>query len=295
MKRLALIAITAALAGRPVVRAGLETAALDGGGGRSTGGGCVNDAGIEPVGGLAAHGASLNRAGYIGQLTDPAALTVTGTPAQVAETGTSQLGGIATMDDDTLTVLAGTEIDWSPPVWPLAGISTGGVATPAAVYADTFASVTGRILGVSGSGTLQVLDTLPDNYGSYAGDGLPDGWQVQYFGLDNPDAAPDVDLFGSGEDNLFKYVAGLDPTNPASLFQMQIEPVPGQPGQQNLVFAPRWPDRTYTPMFCSNLIGTPEWTNLLTSLVSDDGTQRTLTDTNAAARLRYYRMHIAYP
>jgi hypothetical protein len=30
-----------------------------------------------------------------------------------------------------------------------------------------------------------VLDTIADNFGSYAGDGIGDDWQVQYSGVDN--------------------------------------------------------------------------------------------------------------
>ena len=33
----------------------------------------------------------------------------------------------------------------------------------------------------------------------------------------NPDAAPDADVTGTGQDNLFKYTAGLDPTNLVAL------------------------------------------------------------------------------
>jgi len=54
-----------------------------------------------------------------------------------------------------------------------------------------------------------VFDTIPDNFRSYAGDGLLDGWQVQYFGQNNPKAGPSVDATGTGQTNLFKCVAGL--------------------------------------------------------------------------------------
>ena len=46
-------------------------------------------------------------------------------------------------------------------------------------------------------------------------------WQVQYFGsTNNPNAAPTADADGTGQNNLFKFLAGLDPTNPASIFQI---------------------------------------------------------------------------
>ena len=71
--------------------------------------------------------------------------------------------------------------------------------------------------------------------GPYAGGGIPDSWLVQYFGLPpNPNAAPTADFTGTGQNNLFKYVAGLDPTNPASVFVLKVANVAGQPTQKLL-------------------------------------------------------------
>jgi hypothetical protein len=270
---------------------------VDGGGGRSSAGSYVNDGCVGGIGGLEDAGTVTNRAGYLGQLTEPASLMVTGFPAQVNETATSQLSGAATMDDASVTALAGTEISWSTPSWPIQLITAGGVATTAVVYANLPGNFSGRYLGVLGSGSLLVVDSIPDNYGTYAGDGLPDSWQNQYFGLDNPNAAPNKDVTGTGQNNLFKYVAGLDPTNAASVFRLRILPVAGQANHKNLVFSPRWTDRTYTPMFRTNLVGGASWTNLLTGTVSNSGTVCTLTDTNATGNARFYRIQIqiTYP
>lgn len=59
--------------------------------------------------------------------------------------------------------------------------------------------------------------------GSYDGngDGLPDIWQIRYFGcVTCPQASPDADVDGDGFDNLQKYLAGTDPTNSASAFRI---------------------------------------------------------------------------
>jgi hypothetical protein len=56
------------------------------------------------------------------------------------------------------------------------------------------------------------------------GDGIPDWWMIQYFGhptgeaSDNSLAQDDAD--GTGMSNLQKYLIGLNPTNPASLFRI---------------------------------------------------------------------------
>jgi PKD repeat protein len=46
-------------------------------------------------------------------------------------------------------------------------------------------------------------------------------WQVQYFGsTTNPAAAPDADPLGKGMSNTDQFLAGLNPTNPTSVFQI---------------------------------------------------------------------------
>jgi hypothetical protein len=46
-------------------------------------------------------------------------------------------------------------------------------------------------------------------------------WQVQYFGCtDCAQAAPDADPLGKGMSNTNQFLAGLNPTNPASVFRI---------------------------------------------------------------------------
>jgi Tol biopolymer transport system component len=59
------------------------------------------------------------------------------------------------------------------------------------------------------------------------GDGIPDLWMTHYFGhpigtADDLSRAPD-DADGTGMSNLQKYLAGLDPTNSASVFRLQLQ------------------------------------------------------------------------
>jgi len=54
-------------------------------------------------------------------------------------------------------------------------------------------------------------------------DGIPDWWRAQYFPPGSGDATnylscATCDADGTGQDNLFKFLAGLDPTNPSSIF-----------------------------------------------------------------------------
>jgi len=267
---------------------------FDSGGGVSTSGSYQVTANLDMIGGIGNAGSETNRTGYIGQLTEVISSSVTGIPSQVNENATNQLSGVATMDDATLTMLIGTDVTWSIPSFPIASISSNGVATMSAVYQNTAGTFSGTYLGVLGSGSLLVLDTIPDNYGTYASDGLRDSWQVQYFGFDNPNAAPGKDVTGTGQNNLFKYIAGLDPTNAASVFRLRIEPVAGEPNRKNLIFHPRWNDRTYTPLFRTNLVS-GAWMTLTNTNVADNSTQRTITDLDATDSSKFYRIQITLP
>lgn len=271
------------------------TGSFDGGGGVSTSTSYQVTASLGMVGEKAGSGSISNNGGV--SVTAPSVKTValSAAPGSVSECSTSQLSGVATMDDLTVTMLTGVDVMWDVPSFPIASIDSNGVATAAAVYQDTLGNFSGHYLGVSGSGSLTVEDTLPDNYGLYDNDGLPDQWQIQYFGLENPDAAPNTDVTGTGQNNLFKYVAGLDPTNTTSLFRLRIEPVAGQPHQKLLIFSPRWNDRTYTPKFRTSWVGEAGWTNLTTFTISDNGTERTVIDTNATGNTRFYRIQISKP
>jgi hypothetical protein len=121
-------------------------------------------------------------------------------------------------------------------------------------------------------------------------------WQIQYFGgTNNPSAAPDVDVTGTGQNNLFKYAAGLDPTNPSSVFVLKITDVAGQPTQKRLTFRPWATARTYTPQYRTDLaLGGYE---LLTGYTGPQTNADAVTviDTNAVEPTKFYRISITYP
>jgi hypothetical protein len=75
----------------------------------------------------------------------------------------------------------------------------------------------GRALSAAEIAQMYTTDTI--------GDGIPNWWRQQYFGAgsstDSTSCAT-CDFDGTGQNNLFKYVAGLDPTNPSSVFGLGI-------------------------------------------------------------------------
>ena len=153
-------------------------------------------------------------------------------------------------------------------------------------------------------GTATNAAVLIDNIRFYSlqadsvGDGIPDSWRAQYF--------PNVDLTGTttnylscatcdadgtGQNNLFKYVVGLDPTNPASVFVLQIQNVPNQPTQKNLVNGPIDNGCTYVVESTTNLVG-GAWSPQAVSAPLTNGTQVTVMDPNANTPSKFYRIDI---
>ena len=212
----------------------------------------------------------------------------------LAEGATLQLNAYQELDDASFHLLAPTTVAWSVVSGPISSVSSAGLASAGLVYQDSAAEISGTFGGFTDTLPLTVRNVNPDNFGTYAGDGLPDGWQVQYFGLDNPLAAPAVDASGTGQTNLFKYTAGLNPTDPASRFTLQIDTVDGQPAQKALTFTPVWTDRTYEVEYTTDLAG-GLWLPLPDGLENTAGQVRTITDPAATGPAKHYRVRITKP
>ena len=253
------------------------------------------DTALDPSGGTVATSASYTlKPGFAGQLYDVVSLVASAQSPTVNEGASMQLAAVLTMDDEsTFSPLSG-EIAWALVSGPVTAISPGGLATSGLVAADGSAAVRAIASGLTADTSFTVLDTIPDNFGSYAADGLGDDWQVQYFGPDNPLAAPLLDPDGDGQSNAFEFTAGLIPTNPLSRFLVSIAPVPGQPGQKQVIFGPLVSGRGYEVK--SSLDLSPvSWTALVGGSVSDNGSQRTVIDTSASEPKKFYKVEIVKP
>lgn len=122
-------------------------------------------------------------------------------------------------------------------------------------------------------------------------------WQIQYFGsTTNPLAAANIDADGTGQNNQFKYAAGLNPTNPASVFVLTIATDTNSASWQDLTFDPWATGRTYTVQFSTDLVN-DAWSPLTTYAgpVTDNVNQITITDTNAVLPQEFYRIEITAP
>jgi hypothetical protein len=293
MKR---ILIASALVASNLHAATLTTHTLDGGGRKTASANYSSDGSLGGIGGIStvASPQETVKHSYIGQLYDVTGVTVTASPTNVNEGGTRQLGAASALDDATALPLQAGDVSWSVANGPLASISAGGLATASNVYQDTAATAKGSYQSKTGTLGLAVLNVNLDNYGTYASDGIDDAWQVQFFGENNANAGPGVDADGDQQNNLFEYVAGLVPTNAASLFLLSVSNVAGVATQKNIVFSPRFSDRTYFVRSSTNL-AQGGFAPVAAASTNDNGPVRTITDLGATEPVKSYGVHITRP
>ena len=272
------------------------TDSADAGGRRATSASYTHDGCAGAFGGVstAPAPARIAKHGYLGQIYEVSSLALSATPTTVNEGTTRQLGASALLDDATTLNISSSSVNWSLVSGPILSISAGGLATAGNVYQDTPATVQGAWLNKTATLGLNVLNVGNDDFGTYAGDGLDDDWQVQYFGVGNPNAGPNGDPDGDGQNTRYEYTVGSIPTDGTSYFRFRIEAVPGQPTHKNLIFSPRVAGRTYTPQYKLDL-NLPGWDNLGGISTLDAGPQRTVTDLNAVELTKFYRVHVTLP
>ena len=273
----------------------LTTTCSDPGGGRMTNATVVMDSSIGGVIGFCTNrsGEYTAKLGYAGQLHDLVALQVSATPTTVQETATRQLVALGQFDDDTAGDLSDLA-SWRVVTGALVSVGSDGLATAATVYQNTTGTVAAQHDGKSGTQVLLVLNADPDNYGSYASDGIHDNWQVDYFGLNNPNAAPGEDPDNDGGDNEYEWITGTHPSDSASLFQVVgIEPVSGVSTQKDISFDPTFTSRTYQVVSCEALTS-GVWTALGSYQESTNGTERTVRHVNATNTPTFYRVRVIY-
>ncbi|MEM9479875.1 MAG: hypothetical protein AAGA58_09515 [Verrucomicrobiota bacterium] len=195
----------------------LESHVLDGGGGL---GASSNYSLVHSISeGVSGNGtAYASRGGFVGRLPFGLAtqLVLSAFELTVNEEGTRQIDAEIFYDDGSSAVLPGTSVTWSIVEGPLASISANGLVTADAVYADTTAVLRSESENVFSMLQLTVLEAIEDNFRSYAADDLPDDWQVEYLGIDDPDGGPGDDADSDGESNLIEFAFGTNPGNSGS-------------------------------------------------------------------------------
>ena len=225
--------------------------------------------------------------GFIAQLAPVTRLALTASGTTLPETGTSQLAAWEILADATRAPLAPAAVAWSAASGPIS-VSSVGLVTATPVAQDTAAAAAAAYAGFNASLPLTILNTTGPGF-TYANDGIPDDWQVAYFGIANPNAAPGLDPDHDSFTNGFEYSASLNPTAAGSRFSFTVQPVPGQPTRKNIVFNPRYDTATYTVEASTDL---SHWSPLTSFATTDSGTQRTVTDLAATQANKFYRVLI---
>jgi PKD repeat protein len=121
-------------------------------------------------------------------------------------------------------------------------------------------------------------------------------WLTQYFNCSNClQALMYADADGTGQHNFFKYTAGLDPTNPASVFVIKPSRIQNLPGQFSFQFTPVVAGRIYAPHYSLDP-GSGVWQSL-TNYAGPvtNGDEVTVTDLSATNQSKYYRIDISLP
>jgi hypothetical protein len=133
------------------------------------------------------------------------------------------------------------------------------------------------------------FDGQNNPFGFTAAAASPDGGQPS-----GSDAGPLADPDFDGQNNLFEFTAGVVPTDPQSVFRLNLESVKGQPGRKQLVFSPRWTDRNYR-ILSSSTMQADSWTPVTADSVRDVGSQRIITDAGGTEPQMFYRVEITKP
>lgn len=214
-------------------------------------------------------------------------------PLTIPEGTNTQLVLYQLLDDSTLLTASSVGAVWTR----ISGsftLTSGGLASTQAVASNQTAQVQVVINSSTISGSITIEDSIPDNFGNYAADGIGDDWQVQHFGSNNTNAAPQQDPDGDGLTNLFEFTAGLIPTSGASRFSVSLEDVPGQPGMKRLAFQPAMSGRTFT-LLKSTTLAPGSWQIVPGGTASGNNGMLMLTDPAAAGNRAFYQVQISFP
>lgn len=267
----------------------VPTEVLDSGGQKATSANYANDGSIGAIGRFTAVGAYNSRGGFPGQLFDLTnVLAVNLTPASIGESASRQLAVQAVADDTTRVDLAAAGVGWSS-AGPVS-INASGSATGGSVYQDTAATAVATQGGATGQLALTIQDTLPDNFGLYAGDGIDDSWQIGFFGVDQAAGLATADPDGDGQNNHLEFLAETTPADPLSLLRLRIENVPDKPSWKALIFSPYSKKRSYQVKWTDDL---DQWFPLDTFHEGDLEPEHYIIDEDAQDPTRFYRLEIS--
>jgi hypothetical protein len=191
----------------------IDPTVLDGGGALASSAAYT----LNPSTAPGAAGSSTNytlRSGYAGQLLEIVSIQIENlsSPLTMNERATLQLEVSAIYDDTSRAILADNDLVWSEESGRIESIDPSGLLTAGSVYQDTVTTVRASSGGMFDEFDLTILNIGSDDFGPYASDGLPDTWQVGYFGESSIQGGPNMDFDNDGVINLLEFAFGTDPS-----------------------------------------------------------------------------------
>jgi 1,4-alpha-glucan branching enzyme len=125
------------------------------------------------------------------------------------------------------------------------------------------------------------------------GDGIPDWWRLLWFGnssFTDATSCASCDFDGTGQNNFFKYVAGLNPTDPTQIFTVQIA---ASNQVINLTFGPINSNLSYTVQSSPDLVN---YSGLASATdPQTNGNQVSITDLAPWPSNEFYTIQISLP
>jgi hypothetical protein len=170
-------------------------------------------------------------------------------------------------------------------------ITIPGNATSSSAYAVHFDHASGSPNGLASfpKHTLTGLITLSSRSTSSYNDGIPDSWRLRYFGtIYNLLSVSNADADGTGVNNWQKYIAGLDPTDPASKLTAGLDQPMAQSQQDSVIDWPSMSGKQYVIQRSAALfpaVWTPIYTN------NGTGGYMEIHD-SPTNKFRYYRVSV---
>ncbi|EDY80855.1 hypothetical protein VDG1235_472 [Verrucomicrobiia bacterium DG1235] len=157
----------------------IEAEVLDVGGGRSYSANLMNDGSVGGLSGVSdlSSPVTVVKHGFVGQLYERVGLVVSADSESLNEETSLLLKAEIKLDDASVLSVENSSVTWSP-LSDLLTVDGGGVVAASEVYKVTSGSIRGRVGQWESSVILTVLNSDPDNYREFAGDGIDDALQV---------------------------------------------------------------------------------------------------------------------